>query len=78
MKGQARDDCNKLAEARDTNRDLTNKLEDIRAEHTVAQSKVNEELCHLIKVHNVGEQIEDSFPCPHFRTFLQFPNKNVS
>jgi hypothetical protein len=44
MKGQARDDCNKLAEARDTNRDLTNKLEDIRAEHTVAQSKVNEEL----------------------------------
>jgi hypothetical protein len=40
LKDQAREDANRLAEARDKNRDLTNQLEDLRAEHTVAQSKV--------------------------------------
>lgn len=40
MKEQARDDQIKLAEERDKTRDLTNKVEDLRAEYTVAQAKV--------------------------------------
>lgn len=50
MKEQAREDANKLAEARDNNRDLTNKLEDLRAEFTVAASKVTTTYFSLLDI----------------------------
>lgn len=40
MKAQSREDTKKVADARDINRDLVNKLEDLRAEYTVAKAKV--------------------------------------